>query len=203
MLVVRHGQSEWNAAGRWQGWADIDLTELGQAQARHAANRLNALGVQFERVVASDLRRAQHTAELLSEGLALGPVVPEPQLREFDVGHWSGLTRAEIEERWPGQLEAWWRGALTHTPGGELRTAFSDRVVGAVVRLASEPGDTLAVAHGGVVGVLQVATCVDDDRPRITNLAGRWFSVDSRGQLVAGDLVYLIDAQERTASPTR
>ena len=51
--------------------------------------------------------------------------------------------------------------------------------------------------------MLQVATCVDDDRPRITNLAGRWFSVDSRGQLVAGDLVYLIDAQERTASPTR
>src|SRR5207302_6616378 len=69
VLVVRHGQSEWNAAGRWQGWADISLSELGEEQARHAATRLADLdGARFTAVVASDLRRAVSTAEILASG---------------------------------------------------------------------------------------------------------------------------------------
>jgi broad specificity phosphatase PhoE len=159
--------------------------------------------VQFERIVSSDLRRAARTAELLADGLGVGAVSTEPQLREFDVGDWSGLTRPEIEERWPGQLDAWWRGALPRTPGGELRSAFADRIVAAVRGLAEGDGDVLAVAHGGVVGALQVATGVDGDRPRITNLSGRWFGIDEHDRLVPGNLVYLLDADESTASPTR
>ncbi len=208
VLVLRHGQSEWNAAGRWQGWADIELTELGEAQARHAGIRLASLGLSFGSVVASDLLRAQRTAALVADELGFDPaaIETEPELKEFNVGEWSGLTRAEIEQQWPGQLEAWWRGALTHTPGGELRTHFVERVAAAVRGLTRRPGDVLVISHGGVVGALQEALGVDGDRPRITNLSGRWFSAASDGAaphgLVAGALLFLLDADETTVSPT-
>lgn len=203
LLLLRHGQSEWNAAGRWQGWADTELSDLGEAQAAHAATRLAGLpGARFTAVVASDLRRAQRTAAILADGLGIDRVETEPDLREFDVGDWSGLTRPEIEVRWPGQLAAWWNDELENTPGGEPRGHFVSRVVAATERLVDRPGAVLAVSHGGVVGALQRALGVDGDQPRITNLAGRWFDRQD-GNLTPGDLVTLLDPDESTVSPSR
>src|ERR671917_2105987 len=102
VLLVRHGQSEWNAVGRWQGQADPPLSDVGRQQARSAARSLGALDAIF----ASDLQRATETAMIIAAELGVGPVVVDPDLRERDAGEWSGLTRAEIEERYPGYLNA-------------------------------------------------------------------------------------------------
>src|SRR3546814_3323938 len=102
VLLVRHGQSEWNATGRWQGQADPPLTDLGRAQAHHAARSLGVV----DAIVASDLQRAADTALIISGELGVGPVVLDEGLRERDAGEWSGLTRAEIERDWPGYLGA-------------------------------------------------------------------------------------------------
>lgn len=205
VLLLRHGQSEWNAAGRWQGWADIGLTELGEQQALDAGAHLAARGEhRFEAIVTSDLARARRTAELLAVALDLThlDIEVEPDLREFDVGDWSGLTRLEIEERWPGQLEQWWKGQLTSTPGGEPREGFVGRVAAATERiLRRHDGEVLGVSHGGVIGALQRKLDVDSPGPRITNLAGRWFHLE-RGQLAAGPVEFLLDAEEATVSPT-
>lgn len=206
VLLLRHGQSEWNAAGRWQGAADIGLTELGEQQALEAGARLAERGEhRFAAIVSSDLARARRTAELLATALGLThlEVEVEPDLREFDVGEWSGLTRPEIEERWPGQLEQWFLGRLTRTPGGEAREAFVARVAGAVERIVRRHhgGEVLAVSHGGAIGALQRLLHVDSPGPRITNLAGRWFHLHADA-LAAGPVEFLLDADEATVSPT-
>src|SRR3954470_3221171 len=116
LLLVRHGESEWNAAGRWQGGADPPLSETGMLQAADAGERLRGTGITA--IVASDLKRTTRTAEIIAGVLGIATVHPEPGLREFDVGEWSGLTRPEIEERWPGHLDRWRDGDLEQTPGG-------------------------------------------------------------------------------------
>ena len=101
VLLIRHGQSEWNADGRWQGQADPPLTDLGRHQALHASRNLGVV----DAIVASDLQRATETALIIAGELGVGPLVLEPGLRERDAGEWSGLTRAEIERDWPGYLD--------------------------------------------------------------------------------------------------
>src|SRR5690606_34165227 len=94
VLLVRHGQSEWNAIGRWQGQADPPLSDLGRLQAREASRALGTV----DAVWASDLQRAVETAAIIAGELGVGPVVVDPDLRERDAGEFSGLTRPEIEE---------------------------------------------------------------------------------------------------------
>src|SRR5437588_9392153 len=101
-LVVRHGQSTWNALGRWQGHADPPLSPLGEEQAAAAADRL--VGVVVE-VCASDLARARRTAEIVAGRLGVSLRL-EPRLRERQAGPWTGLTHEEIAAGWPGYLEA-------------------------------------------------------------------------------------------------
>ena len=205
VLLLRHGQSEWNAAGRWQGWADISLTELGEQQALDAGARLAQRGHRFVAIVSSDLERARRTADLLAVALDLShlAIEVEPDLREFDVGDWSGLTRPEIEDRWPGQLDQWRAGQLARTPGGELRDTFGARVAAATERILRRHPDheVLAVSHGGVIGTLQRLFHVDAPGPRITNLAGRWFHLE-RDALAPGPVEFLLDSDEATVSPT-
>lgn len=172
ILLLRHAQSTWNAEGRWQGQADPPLSPRGEEQAVAAARRL-ARGLPgagvlsavataapagaVDLVVTSDLRRARRTGELLAGHLgAAAPHLVEPALRELDVGSWSGLTRPEIEERWPGELDRFDRGVVTAAPGGESRDRFDSRVgaaLGAVTRLVNDrrAGCTLVVSHGGVL----------------------------------------------------
>ena len=144
ILLARHGETDWNREGRFQGWADPTLNDAGRAQARALAERLR--DVPFDAVYSSDLRRAHETAVIVAEPHAV-PVVSDPGLREIDVGSWSGLTRAEIEERFPG--------AEHHD--GETRDEHLDRVVATVERIArAHTGERiLLVSHGGSLRALR------------------------------------------------
>jgi len=98
LLLIRHAQSEWNAAGRWQGHADPPLSAAGRAQARALVEALACESERPTRIASSDLQRAREMAELL--GLRLGlPVSVDRRYRELDVGEWSGLRRTDIERR--------------------------------------------------------------------------------------------------------
>jgi broad specificity phosphatase PhoE len=202
ILLLRHGESEWNAAGRWQGWADTALTATGRLQAAEAAERLRGHG--FGVILASDLQRTLDTAGIIAGILRRGPVLPEPGIREFDVGEWSGLTRPEIEARWPGALAAWSAGELTRTPGGEERSAFVARVKSALVGIGERyPNQAvLAVSHGGVIGALQHDLTDGERGERIGNLMGRWIEVTG-DRLALGPLERPLSPDETTLSPSR
>src|SRR3954469_1438963 len=133
ILLVRHGESEWNASGRWQGWAGSPLSDRGRRQALRAASAVGAV----DAIVTSDLERAVQTALIVSEAIGVGPVVTEPGLRERNVGDWTGRTRDEIEARWPGDLDRWRRGELPEPPGGERNDEILERVEAALRRVAS------------------------------------------------------------------
>jgi broad specificity phosphatase PhoE len=189
VLLVRHGQSTWNADGRWQGQADPPLSELGERQAAQAASRL----VGVDAVWASDLTRARRTAELVAGSLGL-PVRVDARLRERHAGPWQGLTRAEIEERWPRYL------AEGRRPDGyEPDASIVARALAALEDLAvAHCGEeVVVVTHGGVVRVLE-RHFGDDEQGLIPNLSGRRLSCDGDGSWVVGEQVLLLDAHSVT-----
>ncbi len=143
ILLARHGETDWNRDGRWQGWADPPLNETGRAQARALAEQLRS--TPFDAVYSSDLRRAFETAEILASSHGVD-VVADPGLREIDIGSWSGLTRAEIDERFPAACSS------TARPREEHRA----RVLAAIERIArAHPGERiLVVTHGGTMRAL-------------------------------------------------
>ena len=102
LFLVRHGQSEWNALGKWQGQADPPLSELGAKQAFQAASQLPAFGL----LAASTLERAKQTANIFAEATAWNreDIVVEDRIKERDAGAFSGLTRVEIDQKFPGYL---------------------------------------------------------------------------------------------------
>jgi broad specificity phosphatase PhoE len=180
LLVLRHGESEWNAQGRWQGWADPPLSELGRRQAVEAGQRLRH--EEFTAVASSDLVRARRTAELAAAAIGLPTDVHiEAGLREFDVGFWSGMTRAQIEVGWPMEFADWRAGTRDRAPGGELREAFVARLVAAVERVATvfAGQTTLVISHGGAIGSLERALGVKPERP--AHLRGRWIEATAQG----------------------
>ena len=138
VYLARHGQTAYNRIGRFQGQQQIALDETGRAQARELAEQL--AGVPFDAVFSSDLKRAHETAELVAAPHGV-PVVTDPELREIDVGSWSGLTRAEIRERFPNG----------ERPDGETHEQHAARIVRAVTRIARDNlgRRILLVGHGG------------------------------------------------------
>ena len=176
VLIVRHGESEWNREGRWQGWEDIALTATGEAQAKARGAQLQAAGYRFCAISTSDLVRAARTAELLAETLGGPRVAAEPALRERFGGEWQGRTGKEIDERWPGVRAAWRRGELSAPPGGETDAQVLDRVHAALARVdaANPEGPILVVTHHGVLRLLSNQAGVPIDE-LIPNLGGRWF----------------------------
>ena len=104
VVIIRHGESTWNAEHRWQGWLDAPLTDLGREQARRRAHSLADAGFLPSVVHCSDLGRARRTADILAEVLG-APCRPHPGLRERSAGEWEGHTSDEIDERWPGMRD--------------------------------------------------------------------------------------------------
>lgn len=183
ILLARHGETEWNALGRWQGHTDIPLNEAGRAQARSLAAGVASAGIAT--VVTSDLLRARETGEIVATALGLGAPVVEPALRERRFGVFEGLTRDECVARYP---EAWraWQARTGAPPGGELQAAAVARVAAALGRIAAGAGagaagggPTLVVSHGGVMR-LWLMDLLGVDVPRIPNAAV--YAVDHDGQ---------------------
>jgi probable phosphoglycerate mutase len=152
ILLARHGETDWNRAGRWQGQADPPLNDAGRGQAAELAERLAGDGIAA--IYSSDLVRASQTARVVADRLGLA-VVEDEGLREIDVGSWSGLTRAEVEQRFPEGYARWLGGELGHD--GETREELTERVVGAVERIAAgHPSETiLVVTHGGAIRAIR------------------------------------------------
>ena len=151
-FLVRHGQTDWNAAGRAQGQSQVPLNAAGRAQARALAARLRPLC--FSAAYASDLRRVTETAAPILHGRDDLTLVTVPALREKSFGEWEGMTFAEVESRYPDQYAELFADAGSFAPpGGESDRQLLQRVAAAVERLRAahghEQGNLLLVAHGG------------------------------------------------------
>jgi broad specificity phosphatase PhoE len=154
LFLSRHGETDWNAEGRFQGHADPPLNEHGRAQARGLAHRLEKMS--FAAIYASDLQRSRETAEIVAAPHGL-EVVSLPELREVDTGSWSGLDRTEIEARWPGAIDRWRTDGEHGWEGGESYQEMAARIVACLDRLAREHDrdQILYLGHGGTIrGVL-------------------------------------------------
>jgi broad specificity phosphatase PhoE len=147
LVLVRHGQTQWNREGRWQGQADPPLNATGRRQARQVAQALS--GARPEQLYSSDLRRALETAAIVGAELGL-TVIPEPRLREIDLGRWQGMLAADIKAEGPDEFQRWHDSPLTTRPpdGEDVRT-MAERVLQAVSEIAlRHPGQRVAiVAH--------------------------------------------------------
>ncbi|GHB33747.1 phosphoglycerate mutase [Streptomyces viridiviolaceus] len=151
IILWRHGQTSWNVERRFQGSTDVELTETGVAQARRAARLL--VNLRPDAIVASDLKRAAHTAAELAELTNL-EVTLEEGLRETYAGVWQGLTHEEIIARHGAEYTAWKRGEPVRRGGGELETEVADRAAPVVLRHAEklpEDGTLVVVSHGGTI----------------------------------------------------
>ncbi len=151
LYLVRHGETEWNAGGRFQGQRDIPLNEAGRQQAARAAAALAE--VPFTAIFTSDLARAAETARIVAAPHGLAPV-PDLRLREASFGAWEGMTTPEIGRQWPDLLAAW-QADTVHTvpPGGESMAAVQARMT-AFTRelLVRYPDETLGlIGHGGAL----------------------------------------------------
>lgn len=169
-VLIRHAETEWNAAGRWQGHGDAPLTTRGLEQSERLAEELAA--ARIDRLVCSDLRRCQQTAAPLAARLEL-EVELMAGLRELDVGSWSGLSRAEIAKIDPETLRRFDAGETVRPGGGETRAELASRVHALVEALAADsPGRHFAVVtHSGVVKTLRPGAQVDHARPLGMTLA--------------------------------
>jgi broad specificity phosphatase PhoE len=163
LVMLRHGQTDYNAGSRMQGQLDTDLTDLGRAQAVAAAEILAKR--QPLLIVSSDLRRAYDTAVALGERSGL-PVAVDTRLRETHLGDWQGLTHSEVDAVAPGARLAWRDDARWAPHGGENRVDVADRSLPLVAELVRDLGEwgieepdrpAVLVAHGGLIAALTAA----------------------------------------------
>jgi broad specificity phosphatase PhoE len=169
IVMVRHGETDWNRERRFQGRADQPLNEAGRAQARELAELLR--GEPVSAVYTSPLRRAGETAEILAGNFGLQPQ-PLDALLEIDVGAWEGLTIDEVRATYPGRADGDWRSGWDE---GETYDELSRRVLPALVELGTkhEGGHVLAVTHAGPLRAAIAASMglsYDDARPLIAPL---------------------------------
>jgi glucosyl-3-phosphoglycerate phosphatase len=153
LIVWRHGRTEWNATGRFQGQLDPPLDDEGRAQAARTAPHLAAALDGTEAVlVSSDLQRAADTAAALAPLLGVQLRLDE-RLREHGLGCWEGLTRDEVAERLPDQYADWQAGRPVPGRGGEAQADVAARALAAVADLPPAATAVL-VTHGGTAGRL-------------------------------------------------
>ncbi|MFE4501621.1 histidine phosphatase family protein [Rhodococcus sp. NPDC056743] len=159
LILLRHGQTVYNADSRMQGQLDTDLSELGRTQAKSAgpviADRAPLT------IVSSDLKRAYFTAVAVGDAAGL-PVLTDMRLRETHLGDWQGLTHSDVDRLTPGVRAAWRADATLAPPGGESRIDVAKRSVPVVTELLAALPDwaerpVVLVAHGGLIAALTAA----------------------------------------------
>ena len=160
VYLARHGETVWNAEGRYQGRLDSPLTDTGRAQARSTAETMRGRGV--ERLLCSPLGRARTTAAAVERAIGVAAEI-DADLAESDIGRWEGLTRAEVEAAYPGELARREQDRLEYRPpGGE---SFADMLVRARAVAGRLDGrTTLIVAHSAINRVLVAALIGWEDR---------------------------------------
>jgi glucosyl-3-phosphoglycerate phosphatase len=172
IVLWRHGRTEWNATGRFQGQIDVDLDEVGRDQAWESGRRLAAL--EPDVLVSSDLKRTRDTMAALSS-ITGREMQLDVRLRETFAGEWQGLTGAEIASRYPEAYKAWRAGdPLLRVGGGETRQDVAERMAAAVRDIAARLADDgLAVltTHGGAAR-LGIASLIGMPLERFTNIGG-------------------------------
>ena len=165
LFLTRHGQTDWNIAGRYQGQSDTPLNETGLRQAEQIAKRLSSETIHA--IYSSDLSRAANTAQTIADFHSL-EVKKDSRWRELSFGDWEGLTYQEMSARSPNLFEAWMKDPLTiSTPNGETLAQLAERVKAAFDEIKEEHADqtVLVVAHSGSLqSLLAVTLGVDLNR---------------------------------------
>jgi probable phosphoglycerate mutase len=170
-LLIRHGETDWNATGRWQGNAPVPLNDAGLAQARALATYLAAQPQRIDVLYSSPLPRARQSAQAIADALRL-PVLTDERLREVDLGDWQGLSRVEVEawdaERFAAYQADWYNMPI---PNGESRRDLQARARAAFDDItARHPGGTIGiVSHGGTLGMLIESLLGPIERPSLSN----------------------------------
>lgn len=155
LILIRHGETDWNVEGRWQGHADVPLNARGLAQAAQIAQAL--AGTQLDAIYTSDLKRAEGTAEPLARDQNLDIHV-DPRLREINQGEWQGLLVSEIQARYADEFRRRRENPLdVAPPGGETALQVRERVLASVQDILNRhPDQTVAlVSHGFALAVIR------------------------------------------------
>jgi broad specificity phosphatase PhoE len=200
VIFIRPGETDWNRDLRYQGWVAIPLNEHGKRQVERLANFVRNIGLKA--LFTSDLKRAQQTADILSEKLGFA-AQSDARLRERDIGKWQGLTRREMEGWYPqdyGQFQADPDNFII--PGGESRKQVRDRMRAAFEEiLKANPGETVGIiSHSTVINALLADIIpgvqfgsVDVSNTGVTSIHLR---EDGHWQLVAADDVTHLEGME-------
>lgn len=161
LVLVRHGQSDWNLKNLFTGWRDPGLTEQGVAEAKAAGKRLKALGLTFDIAFTSDLSRAQHTCDLILKELGQESLetIRDQALNERDYGELSGLNKDDARKRWgEEQVHVWRRSYDVPPPGGESLKDTAARVlpyyIGEILPRVMRGEKVLVAAHGNSLRAL-------------------------------------------------
>jgi probable phosphoglycerate mutase len=186
LLIARHGETEWNRIGRWQGATDVPLNDTGRAQARALAESLRGAGIQA--VASSDLSRAAETADIVAGALGLPRIGAFAELRERGYGVFEGLTRRDCETHYAAIWSKHRPGDLIEPPGAEPVTEVVARMQRRLAALAAsfaEGGPFLVVSHGGAIRAFLASVAGDLVPPmqngetyRVRVEAGRFTTVE-------------------------
>jgi 2,3-bisphosphoglycerate-dependent phosphoglycerate mutase len=171
LVLLRHGQSQWNLENRFTGFHDVELSDLGREEARAAGRRLKNAGIRFDQVFTSTLKRAIHTAELAltesGQGALIETMVRHGDLRERDYGDLTGLNKDETREKYGDeQVHIWRRSYGVRPPGGEcLQDVVENRVrpyfEAHIKPLLDEGKNILVAAHGNSLRALLIILGVE------------------------------------------
>ncbi len=199
LVLLRHGQSQWNLENKFTGFHDVDLTDQGVAEAASAGQKIKDAGIAFDQAFTSTLTRANRTARLALENAGQGDLIEtmiaHDDLRERDYGDLTGLNKSETKEKYgTDQVHIWRRSYDTRPPGGEcLKDVVEKRVQpyfdANIKPLLSEGKDILVAAHGNslralliILGAETPDSINDAEFPTGTPLV---FELDAEGKILS------------------
>ncbi|HHW62286.1 MAG TPA: alpha-ribazole phosphatase [Syntrophomonadaceae bacterium] len=185
MILLRHGQTDWNAWQKYQGQTDIPLNDIGRKQAAEAAHYLKEYE-EVQAIYCSDLIRAHETAAIIGQKLGR-EIIPDRRLREVDFGRWEGMSYSEVYARYPQEFDAWFNNTRRFIiPGGESFQQLQDRVLAAIEDIYQGPHETvLIVTHGGVIKAIldHIDEKTDLWDRAVDTAAMRVVEIDSEGEM--------------------